>query len=148
MANSDVQNVFPEVPLIQVGEKVKGGEDGAINKPIKALITRTDQLKQEIDSLIKKGINLIGTLATQADLDVVETGTLSKGDGYFVQGALNIWNGTEWVSSGSLIGPPGEALNEVSEDPNNALSFGEDGKLYVTTDISSDLLEIYTQAKE
>jgi len=142
------KNQFNPVPIIEVGEKVKGGLDGAVNKPIIALADRTAYLKEQLEGLLKSGVNVIGTLDTQADLDAVDTESLSKGDGYFLQGALNLWNGNEWVSSGSLVGPAGQGVDEVSGDPGNVLSFGKDGKLYATTDIPIDLLEIYTQAKE
>ena len=165
--------VFPSVPLLGVGTKVKGGDEEApSNIQAVALAARTAFLKAQLDAMETHGLYVIGTLATQAELDAIDTDLLGKGDGYFVEGTLTLWNGQRWVSSGSLVGKPGEAgrpgdkgdkgepglpglpgkdgvgANEVSSDPGNALSLGEDGKLYAPNDLTVDLLSVYHSAKE
>lgn len=144
--------IFPPVPLIVPGTKVKGGDEEApANVQAVALAARTAFLKAQLDSMETNGVYVIGTLTSQAELDNIDPAFLGKGDGYFVDGALCIWNGRVWVSSGSLVGKPGKdgvGGNEVSTDPGNALSLGEDGRLYVPNDLNTDLLSAYTTAKE
>jgi hypothetical protein len=148
MADLVDTSVFDPVPEIEAGQLVKGGPGGPINLPLQALVNRTAYLRDQIDQLVRNGLHVIGTLTDQAALDLVNTQPLSSGDGYFVGGALALWNGQEWVISGSLIGPPGAAVDSVSIQPNNNLSIGGDGKLYVPNDISIDLLSQYNLAKE
>ena len=161
--------VFPSVPLLGVGTKVKGGDEEApSNIQAVALAARTAFLKAQLDSMETNGVYVIGTLVSQAELDAIDTDLLGKGDGYFVEGTLTLWNGQRWVSSGSLVGKPGkdgapglkgdkgdpglpgkDGVNaEVSADPGNALSLGEDGGLYVPNDLTVDLLSVYNSAKE
>ena len=137
---------FPSVPLLQPGWKIKGGgEEANANLQAVALTRRTAKLRievSELKSLALRGINVIDTLASQSELEEMDTTDLTRGDGYFVQKSLVLWNGNTWVSSGSLEPDP-ETL--VSEDSNNMLSVGTDGKFYVDLDI--DLLSLYQNAK-
>jgi len=96
--------------LIEVGEKVKGGPDGAVNRPTKQLDERTEYLKQELEALIINGLNVLGSLATYDDLEAIDTTDLPRGVAYFVEGQLLVWNTKEWISSGSLLGPRGITL--------------------------------------
>ena len=157
---------FPSVPLLDVGTKVKGGDEEApSNIQAVALAARTAFLKAQLDSMETNGVYVIGTLVSQAELDAIDTDLLGKGDGYFVEGTLTLWNGQRWVSSGSLAGTPGAPGEkgergepglpgkdgvgaEVSADPGNALSIGGDGGLYVPNDLTVDLLSVYNSAKE
>ena len=101
---------FPEdIPLIETGEPVRGGPDGADNRAAKLLANRTRYLKDQFAALVVNGLNVIGNI-TQADLDALPTESLKKGDAYFVEGSLQVWNLTEWISSGSLLGPRGITL--------------------------------------
>jgi hypothetical protein len=145
-------DAFPSVPLIQPGWKIKGGaEDAAANLQAVALTQRTAHLKKqqdEIKKLLLGGIKIIGRLVNEDALDTIDTSKLSMGDGYFVDGAIFLWNGKEWVSSGSLKADPVDLAEGVSTDPGNILRLGEDGKLYVSFDTTRDLLSIYNAAKE
>jgi hypothetical protein len=104
-------DTFPAVPLLAEGEDVKGGDEAApSNKQAVALAARTDYLKAQLAALIVGGLNVIGTLNTHADLDAIPTEDLKKGDAYFVESSLCVWNMIEWVDSGSLLGPRGITL--------------------------------------
>jgi len=111
MANIVEVSEFPEdIPLIDTGEPVRGGPDGADNRAPKLLANRTRYLYDQFQALVVGGLNVIGTLNNQAALDAIPTGPLVKGDAYFVEGALHVWNMVEWVNSGSLLGPRGITL--------------------------------------
>ena len=111
MANIVEASEFPEdIPLIESGEPVRGGADGVDNRAPKLLANRTRYLYDQFQALVVGGLNIIGTLNSQAALDAIPTGPLVKGDAYFVEGALHVWNMVEWVNSGSLLGPRGITL--------------------------------------
>lgn len=110
MVDITEESVFEPVPLIEVGQQVKGGVDGPANIPLIALTNRTKYLKDQFESLIVNGLNLIGTLNSFAELDSIPTENLKKGDAYFVEGSISVWNLEEWVNSGSLLGPRGITL--------------------------------------
>ena len=104
------QEVWVEhLPALITGVKVQGKSDGsgASNFQARVLDARTRFLKKQFAELLVNGVNVLGTLEDEAALEAVPTEDLSKGTAYFVEGALRIWNGTEWASSGSLIGPRG-----------------------------------------
>lgn len=104
------QEVWVEhLPALITGVKVQGKTDGsgASNFQARVLDARTRFLKKQFAELLVNGVNVLGTLEDEAALEAVPTEDLSKGTAYFVEGALRIWNGTEWASSGSLIGPRG-----------------------------------------
>lgn len=105
------------LPALITGVKVQGKTDGsgASNFQARVLDARTRFLKKEFADLVLGGVNVIGTLENQAALDAIPTEGLNKGTGYFVEGALRLWNGTEWASSGSLIGPRG--INLIGKHP-------------------------------
>lgn len=100
------------LPALISGVKVQGKSDGtgAANFQARVLDARTRYLLKEFSALILNGVNVIGTLDNQAQLDAIPTVGLKKGDAYFVEGALRVWNLTEWTSSGSLLGPRGITL--------------------------------------
>ena len=130
---------FPPVPLLSKGDKaLGGGEDAPANKQAVALAQRTANIKKTLDDLSGNLIHLIGVLEGQEQLDLVNTERLLKWAGYIVAGVLTVWDGTQWV--GITAG--------VSEDPGNALTYGEDGKLYVSNDINADIVQSYQEAKE
>lgn len=123
-----------EVPLIQTGEKVKGGDVTApANKQAAALAMRTAWLKLQFAALAAKGLNVVGTLETQADLDAIDTTNLGSGTAYFVEAQLQVWNGTEWVGSGSLLGPRGISLLGTWPDAQELpdISSNEIGDAYI-----------------
>lgn len=109
--NITEQSVFPEdIPLIETGEPVRGGPDGADNRAAILLANRTRFLKDQLEQLSTNGVRVIGTLLDEAALDAVDTTSLKHGDAYFVQASLRVWNGTEWTDSGSLLGDRGVTL--------------------------------------
>lgn len=110
------QSTFDPIPLIEVGEKVKGGPDGPVNKPIIALTNRTAWLKEKLEALGGGGIVLKGHLSSQEELDAIPTEGLQVGSAYFLEFAMRAWNGTEWADSGSLRGDRGISLLGVWPD--------------------------------
>lgn len=130
---------FPPVPLLAMGDKaLGGGEQAPANKQAVALAKRTANVKKNLDDLIGVSIHLIGKLGGQDELEAINTDGLLKWTGYIVNGVLTVWDGAEWVGINAL----------VSEAPGNALSLGEDGKLYVSNDINADIVQSYNAAKE
>jgi hypothetical protein len=107
MADITDESVFDPVPLIEVGQKVKGGADGPANTPLVVLANRTKYLKDQLESLISAGINVIGSLSSVDDLHAIDTTNMAVGSAYFAEGQLWAWNLIEWVGSGSLLGPRG-----------------------------------------
>lgn len=108
------------LPAVVTGVKVRGGDDGkgAANFQARVLDKRTRYLKQEIASLVLNGLDVKGTLNSQAELDALPTEDLPKGIAYFVEGSLRVWNLEEWVDSGSLLGPRGITLLGTWPDAN------------------------------
>lgn len=100
------------LPALITGVKVQGKSDGkgASNFQARVLDARTRFLKQQFAELILNGLNVIGTLDNEAQLDDIPTEGLAKGSAYFVEATLRVWNSTEWTSSGSLLGPRGITL--------------------------------------
>lgn len=131
--NITEESVFPQdIPLIDQGEPVRGGPDGPDNRAPILLANRTRYLYDQFLALVVNGLNVIGRI-TQAELDALPTESLSKGDAYFVEGSLQVWNAVEWVSSGSLLGPRGITLLGTWPD-NQALpdhTLNEVGDAYV-----------------
>lgn len=110
MVNITEVSEFPEdIPLIESGEPVRGGVDGPDNRAAKLLANRTRYLLDQFQALVVGGLNVIGNIS-QTDLDALPTETLNKGDAYFVEGSLQVWNLAEWISSGLLLGPRGITL--------------------------------------
>ena len=100
------------LPALITGVKVRGGDqgEGASNFQARVLDKRTRWLKETLEALAGgggKGINLIGELASQEDLDAISTVGLEAGTAYFVQFHLRVWNGATWGDSGSLRGAQG-----------------------------------------
>mgnify|MGYP001083120289 FL=1 len=123
------------LPAVVTGVKVRGGDDGkgAANFQARVLDARTRYLKEAFQALVVGGLNVIGTLNSQAELDAIPTEDLNKGDAYFVEGSLCVWNLTEWVNSGSLLGPRGITLLGTWPD-NQALpdhTLNEVGDAYI-----------------
>lgn len=107
------QEVWVEhLPALITGVKVQGKSDGTgpANFQARVLDARTRYLKKQFADLIVNGVNVIGTLDNQAQLDAIPTVGLAKGTAYFVEAALRVWNSTQWTSSGSLLGPRGITL--------------------------------------
>ena len=100
------------LPAIITDVIIRGGNvgEGAMNFQARVLDSRTRYLKQQIADIMVQGINVIATLNSQAELDAIPTEPLKKGDAYFVEGSLQVWNLTEWISSGLLLGPRGITL--------------------------------------
>jgi len=110
MANIEEVSEFPQdIPLIETGEPVRGGPDGPDNRAAILLANRTRYLLDQFQALVVGGLNVIGNIS-QTDLDALPTEDLAKGDAYFVEGSLVVWNLTEWISSGLLLGPRGITL--------------------------------------
>lgn len=130
---------FPPVPLLSKGDKaLGGGEDAPANKQAVALAQRTANVKKTLDDLVGTSIHLIGKLGGQDELEAINTEGLLNWTGYIVNGVLTVWDGVEWVG----------ITTSVSEAPGNALSVGEDGKLYVPNNINADIVQSYNTAKE
>jgi hypothetical protein len=55
-------------------------------------------------------VKILGTLENLTELDAIDTTNLPDGSGYFCEGQLWVWNLTEWIGSGSLLGPRGITL--------------------------------------
>lgn len=55
-------------------------------------------------------VHILGTLDNVAELFALPTVDLNDGDAYFAEAQLWVWNLTEWVSSGSLLGARGITL--------------------------------------
>lgn len=108
------------LPALITGVKVQGKTDGsgASNFQARVLDARTRFLKKQFADLLVNGVNVLGTLENEAALEAIPTEGLSKGTAYFVEGALRIWNGTEWASSGSLVGARG--INLLGKHPDAA----------------------------
>lgn len=109
----EVPGDFSEVPYIERGERVRGkqGDDtGVSNRALIALTNRTAYLKAQFEQLVAKGLNVVGNLQDEADLEDLDPATLNPGDAYFIQGQLFAWNTVQWIGSGSLIGPRGITL--------------------------------------
>ena len=64
-----------------------------------------------LQGTIGYGVNIIGTLVTEEELEAIETEGLALGTAYFVGAHISVWNGTEWVDSNSMVGPEGKGLN-------------------------------------
>ena len=90
--------------------------DGAINFQARVLDARTRWLKELLEALSTKGIDLKGTLPNQEALDAIPTENLPVNTAYFVDFALRIWNGTTWGDSGSLRGERGINLLGIWPD--------------------------------
>lgn len=107
------------LPALITGVKVQGKSDGqgASNFQARVLDARTRFLKKQFAELLVNGVNVLGTLENEAALAAIPTEGLSKGTAYFVEGALRIWNGSEWASSGSLVGARG--INLIGKHPDN-----------------------------
>jgi hypothetical protein len=133
MADTEVTEWVQDVPLIEVGEKVKGGVDGAANKSSKELIKRTDYLYAQLQALVVGGLSVLGKLDSEAELDAIDTTGLVKGTAYFVSGSLRVWNGEEWTDSGSLLGPRGINLLGTWPDAQElpAIASNEVGDAYI-----------------
>lgn len=105
-----------EIPLIERGEKVEGGEDGVSNRALILLADRTRFLKDLLTALSLSGLVLKGYLPDEDTLLAIPTEDLQIGTCYFVDYALRAWNGTEWATSGSLRGERGINLLGVWPD--------------------------------
>lgn len=123
------------LPALQTGVILRAGDDGkgAMNFQARVLDARARFLKKQIEDIIVQGINVIGTLNNTAELDAIPTETLKKGDAYFVEGSLHVWNMIEWVDSGSLLGPRGITLLGTWPDANSLpdVDAGTIGDAYV-----------------
>jgi len=125
---------FPEdIPLIEVGEPVRGGPDGPDNRAAILLANRTRYLKDLVEELSAQGIKVIGTLTTEDELYEIDTTDMMVGTGYFVENHLRVWNGSGWADSGDLAGQRGITFlgvwpdNQQLPDP----SLNEIGDAYV-----------------
>lgn len=99
-------------PAIVSDVLMQAKEDGTgvMNFQARVMDARTRYLKKQVEELLIQGINVIGKLNSEAELDAIDTTDLKKGDSYFVEGALCVWNLLEWINSGSLLGPRGITL--------------------------------------
>jgi len=106
---------------------------GVMNFQARVMDARTRYLKKQIEELLIQGINVIGTLNSEAELDAIDTTDLKKGDSYFVEGSLRVWNMVEWINSGSLLGPRGITLLGTWPDNQSlpAVEAGTIGDAYV-----------------
>jgi|AGFS01.1.fsa_nt_gi F5/8 type C domain. len=73
MTNIVPSKTFDDVPLIEEGELVKGGEGGPANKQAVALANRTQFLKQELDKTTQSLENL-----SPSDINAEDRGTASN----------------------------------------------------------------------
>lgn len=100
------------LPALVPGVLVKSTPEGRGASNFQALVldARTRYLKEQITQIMVQGLNVIGKLNSMAELDAIPTEDLKKGDAYFVEGSLHVWNMIEWIDSGSLLGPRGITL--------------------------------------
>ena len=100
------------LPALESGVKLRAGADrlGAMNFQARTLDSRTRYLLAMFNGLTSNGINLIGHLDSEAELNAIPTESLQVGTAYFVDFALRAWNGTIWATSGSLQGARGITL--------------------------------------
>ena len=123
------------LPAMVPGVLVKSSPQGRGPSNFQALVldARTRYLKDQLTQILVQGINVIGTLNNEAELDAIPTDDLKRGDAYFVEGSLRVWNKIEWINSGSLLGPRGITLLGTWPDNQSlpAVDAGTIGDAYV-----------------